>query len=128
MGIQPDGTRIEGRLSWFDGHNTAWTAGEGFTVSGPEGLLYSLDGAIEVQGEDTLWLAEANATTCSGATCAIGPVAVDLSYTIFPAEGYPTDYDVTVSGVVAGTDEAGTIVIEGAWSIDEDVCITERVA
>lgn len=125
--VQPDGTRIEGQLRWFDGHSTAWASAEGFAVIGPEGLIYSLDGAVEIQGEDALWLAEANATACAGQTCSTGLIAVDLSYTIFPAEGYPQDYDLTVSGVVAGAEESGTIMIEGAWSIDDAACESEPV-
>jgi hypothetical protein len=122
---QPDGTQVHGSLTWFDGPDSAWTAGEQFSVEDFEGLVISLDGAVEVQGEGALWLAEANAMTCQGTACADGPMAVDLSYTIFPAEGYPLDYDVTVSGVVA--ESGGAIIIDGAWSIDEATCAREPI-
>jgi hypothetical protein len=125
--VQPDGTRIEGRLSWFDGPATAWAAGEGFSIIDAQGLVRHLDGAVEVTGEGALWLAEANATTCVGEVCAEGTSAVDLTYTIHPAAGYPHDYDLTVSGVVAPRDDAGAIVIDGAWSVEETTCAIEPV-
>ena len=105
----------------------AWTAGEAFSVIGAEGLERYLDGAVEVTGEDALWLAEATATACAGNTCAQGAAAVDLSYTIHPAEGYPHDYDLTVSGVVAPLEDAGAIVIDGAWSIEDGTCPMEPI-
>ena len=65
---------------------------------------------------------DAAATTCStlGRNCAVGTVSVDLALTVFPAETYPVNYDVTVSGVV--TTDTSPIVFDGAWSIDRTVC------
>ena len=53
------------------------------------------------------------ATHCANLT------TVDLSYSIYPAGGYPDTYDVTVSGVVSSGMQ---IAVEGAWSIDLASC------
>jgi len=124
---QPDGTQIDGRLIWFDGPTSAWTSAEGFSVTGPDGLELALDGAVEITGEGALWLADATATACAGASCANPALSVDLAYTVFPAEGYPSDYDLTVSGVIAIVEESGAITIDGAWSIDESACAEEPI-
>lgn len=124
---QPDGTQITGRLSWFDGDNSAWAAGEHFAVWDSEGLQASLDGAIEVQATDELWLADVSAAACY-LDCTPGPASVDLSYTVFPASGYPADYDLTVSGVVIGADDDSAILIDGAWRTQSAVCEAEPVS
>jgi len=121
--VQPDGTWIEGHLQWFDGPSGAWAAGENFSVTSEDGLQRHLDGAVEIVGDGALWLAEATATACSD--CSNGTLTVDLAFTVFPAEGYPQDYDLTVSGVIAPPEDSGAIVVDGAWSIEDSTCSVE---
>jgi hypothetical protein len=123
--IQTDGTFISGRLERFEGASTGWVSGEGFGIYRNGRMEMFIDGAVSLSGEGGLWLVDATATTCSasGWNCADGTVSVDLAFTVFPTEGYPSAYEVTVSGVVAS--DASPIVIDGAWSIDRETCGVE---
>ena len=96
-------------------------AGDGFALYIDERLELYLDGAIEIWEQDELLLLDASATWCGldAVDCAEGPITLDLSYSIYPAAGYPDIYDVTVSGVVA---PAAPIAVEGSWSVDFSIC------
>jgi hypothetical protein len=119
--VQADGTFIDGQLERFEGTTGDWISAEGFAVLRDDALLFYLDGAIEMAGEGGIWLIDATATTCGlEQDCAQGTMSVDLAFSIFPAAGFPHDYDVTVSGFIA-TDTT-PILIDGAWRIDRAVC------
>ncbi|MEL6344912.1 MAG: hypothetical protein AAFV53_17475 [Myxococcota bacterium] len=122
--VLSDGAVLSGTLEILDQDGEQWIAGDDFSVSHNGALELYLDGAIEAVEREDLLLVDASATWCGGddAPCAAGTVTVDLSYSLFPADGYPSDYDVTVSGVVApGT----AITVEGSWSVDLDACDSE---
>jgi len=120
--FQPDGTFVDGRLERFEGLDGTWVSGEAFALVRDGQTALFLDGAIELKGDGDIWLIDATATTCSnlGRSCEVGTVSVDLALTVFPAETYPTVYDVTVSGVV--TTETSPILVDGAWRIDRTAC------
>ena len=123
-----DGARIEGFVEVHhvetDHGSERWLAGEGFSVTRGDELELYLDGAIESVEQDELLLIEAAATWCGGveAPCADEAVTVDLTYSIYPAAGYPDTYDITVSGVVAPD---APISVEGSWSVNMESCATE---
>lgn len=122
-----DGTLIDGSLELVNQLNGAeeWLSGDAFTVTrmvaGDAELELFLDGTLEASEQQDLLLLDAAASWCGGdaAPCADGMVTVDLSYSIYPADGYPDSYDVTVSGVVA---PGAPIAVEGSWSIDLRAC------
>lgn len=122
-----DGTLIDGSLELLERDDEQWLAGDAFSVTRPtpdgaELELY-LDGALEAIEQQDLLLLDAAATWCGGddVPCTDGPVTVDLSYSIYPASGYPDAYDVTVSGVSVSA-PAAPIAVEGSWSIDLAAC------
>ncbi len=101
-------------------------AGEGLSVSRDGELELYFDGAIEIVEQDDLLLVEAAATWCSpDAPCGAEDLTVDLSYSIYPAAGYPDAYDITVSGITIGTATETPITVEGSWSINAEACATE---
>ncbi|MFT4975771.1 MAG: hypothetical protein ACI8S6_001664 [Myxococcota bacterium] len=116
-----DGTLIDGALELVERDDEQWLAGDAFTVSRGGELELYLDGTIEAVEQQQLLLLDAAATWCGGdaAPCADGLVTVDLSYSIYPADGYPDAYDVTVTGVVA---PGAPIAVEGSWSVDLSTC------
>ena len=119
---------IEGALERLDRPDEQWLAGENFSISRvtAQGTVQEvfLDGAVEVVEQEDLLLVDASATWCGGpdAPCDDGPVTVDLSFSLFPADGYPDAYDVTVSGVVA---RQVPIMVEGSWTTDLAACDRE---
>ncbi len=119
-----DGTLVEGMLTIHHMDGERWIAGDGFSMSQDGELELYLDGAIEAIEQDELLLVEAAAAWCGApdAPCSEGPVTVDLSYSIYPASGFPDAYDVTVSGVVA---PGAPISVEGSWSVDVQTCPIE---
>jgi len=124
-----DGRAVIGELERFDSSEGAWIVGRDFRVVEGDELLIGLDGAIEIiPTTNALWLVEVAAATCGAANwpCDHGVLGLDLSYTIYPAIGFPIDYDVTVSGTVAT--ESGTTTLNGAWSIDREACSDEPTA
>lgn len=122
-----DGTLIDGALELVDQNDGTeeWLSGDAFAVTrmvaGDAELELFLDGTLEAVEQQDLLLLDAAASWCGGesAPCADGLVTVDLSYSIYPAYGYPDAYDVTVSGVVA---PGAPIAVEGSWSIDLGAC------
>jgi hypothetical protein len=123
---QADGTAIVGELERSLGLDGEWVAGDGFQVVDPDGnLLVLLDGAVEVVANGELIGIGAAFTACGPAhPCALGPVTADLALTLYPSSGYPTRYDLTVDGVVAGNGLSPTTVF-GAWSVDRTACPLE---
>ena len=117
-----DGTVLSGRLVRFEDEQQTWLAGQSFELQREGETVFVLDGAIELGGQGDLLLVDVAATTCGpeSGDCAEGVHTLDLTWTVFPAQGYPETYDVTVSGVVA-TDDA-PMGVEGTWSIDEAAC------
>jgi len=121
-----DGRTVVGELERFDSPEGAWIVGRDFRVFEGDELLAGLDGAIEIiPTTNALWLIEVAAATCGASNwrCEQGVLGLDLSYTIYPAIGFPLDYDTTVSGTVAT--ESGTTTLNGAWSIDRSACADE---
>lgn len=119
-----DGTELSGRLVRFEDEVVSWVAGQSFELRRDGELLLFLDGAVEITGQADLLLLDAAATACGAAAdCEAGLDTVDLTWTLFPAHGYPDAYDVTVSGVVASGE--APLRIEGTWSVDVAACGTE---
>ena len=120
-----DGLRFEGELERLDGPDGAWLSGNRFQVYQGDDLVFMLDGAIEITVSGDLWLIDAAAATCGSENwpCEVGPLSLDLAYTIYPAALFPADYDITVSGAFATEDT--TYTLDGAWSVDTGICQTE---
>ncbi len=120
-----DGRSITGEIERFESPDGAWIVGRDFRIYDGDDVLVGLDGAIEIIPTNDLWLVDVAAATCGAAnwTCSQGLLGLDLNYTIYPAASFPSDYDATVSGTVAT--EFGTTTLDGAWSIDADVCSEE---
>ena len=55
--------------------------------------------------------------------CTDGVLGVDLSFSVYPAQGFPHDYDTTVSGVIATN--STPVTVDGAWSTDTSRCEIE---
>lgn len=128
--VMPDGTEIEGRLEHHEDKDSTWVSGDSFQVLRGGELDFMLDGAIELRESDDLLLVDAAATTCGGpgTDCTNGPATVDLSYTIYPASGWPDVYDITVSGVVrvpVMREDSAPVSVEGTWRVDARVCASE---
>jgi hypothetical protein len=120
-----DGSSIEGVLERFDGPDTAWLTGHSFRLEKNGRTTFGLDGAIEITAVDSLWLVDVAASVCGLRHwgCSEGFLGLDLTSTIFPAETFPENYDITVSGAVA-TDR-NTLTLDGAWSVDQSICEVE---
>ena len=119
--IRPDGAVVDGSLVHVEREDEQWFDGDGFVISRDNERELFFDGTLETSEHQDLLLVDISAAWCGGSAvpCADSPVTVDLSYSIYPAGGYPDAYDVTVSGVVS----SGTqIAVEGAWSIDLASC------
>ena len=123
-----DGRYVRGELERFDGPDGAWVVGRDFGVSDQHDLLFGLDGAIEITPTNDLWLVEVAATTCGSVNwgCDKGILGLDLSYTVYPAISFPSDYDATVSGTVVT--ELETTTLDGAWSVNQDICLEEPIS
>ena len=121
-----DGARIDGFIEIHTTDHGQWMAGEGFSVSREGELELYFDGAIESIEQDELLLIEAAATWCSPeAPCTDEIITVDLTYSIYPAAGYPDVYDITVSGITTGAAPETPITVEGSWSINAEACAME---
>lgn len=122
-----DGTTVDGELVRYDGPEGAWLAAEGFALRQDGELLIYLDGALELFGEGDQMTLDAALSTCGvSMSCVQGVTTVDLSFSLFPLASWPTDYEATVTGVVAVGGAAPTAV-DGTWSIDEAICPSEPV-
>jgi hypothetical protein len=121
----PDGTRLDGSVEIHTTDRGQWLAGSGLSISRDGELELYFDGAIETIEQDELLLIEASATWCSPeAPCSDESLTVDLTYSIYPAAGYPDAYDITVSGIATAASDA-PITVEGAWSINAEACTRE---
>ena len=125
----PDGAQLDGFVEIHSTDTEQWMAGEGLSITRDGELELYFDGAIEAVEQDELLLIEAAATWCGGpeAPCAdaeeiLSLVTVDLTYSIYPAAGYPDAYDITVRGVVSPD---APIAVEGSWSVNLDTCAME---
>lgn len=121
----PNGHLLSGSLERYDGPDGTWLIGSDFQVVDDDQLIFGLDGAIEITPTGSLWLVDAAAALCGTHdwSCTDGVLALDLSYTVFPAEGYPADYDATVSGTVVT--ERASMTLDGAWSVNIAQCPLE---
>jgi len=122
------GRRITGHLEHYEGPDALWLIGSDFQIIEGESLVFGLDGAIEITPSGSLWLVDVAAAMCGTPSwsCEDGVLALDLNYTVFPAAGFPEDYDTTVSGTVAT--ERTSMTLDGAWSIDRQQCALEPVS
>ena len=121
----PDGLRLDGMVEIHTTERGQWLASSGLTVSRDGELELYFDGAIETIEQDELLLIEASATWCSPeAPCSDESLTVDLTYSIYPAAGYPDAYDITVSGIATAASDV-PITVEGSWSIHAETCTRE---
>lgn len=122
-----DGTQVNGTVERFDGPNAAWIVGNNFRLQKDLETTFMLDGAVTLHVSGDLWLVEAAASVCGLENwgCPNGTLGLDLSFTLYPAHGFPNDYDTTVSGVVAA--HSTPLTVDGAWSIDSELCEIEPV-
>ncbi len=122
-----DGAMVEGDMERFDGPHGAWLAGHDFRIEDNGKLRFGLDGAIELSTGSALWLVDAAVALCGTRNwpCDNGVLGLDLSYTVYPADTFPEDYDTTVSGIVAT--ETATATLDGAWGVDISQCGIEPI-
>jgi hypothetical protein len=122
-----DGTRVDGSIERFDGPNAAWVVGDNFRLQKEQEIMFMLDGAVTLHVSGDLWLVEAAASLCGieNWMCTDGFLGLDLSFTLYPAQSFPNDYDTTVSGVIATN--STPLTVDGAWSIDSERCEIEPV-
>ncbi|MAY79390.1 MAG: hypothetical protein CL930_01230 [Deltaproteobacteria bacterium] len=122
-----DGTQVKGDLERFDGPNAAWVVGNNFRLQKEQETTFMIDGAVTLHVSGNLWLVEAAASVCGleNWMCTDGFLGLDLSFTLYPAQGFPNDYDTTVSGVVATN--SSPLTVDGAWSINSELCEVEPV-
>ena len=120
-----DGTEVLGTIERFSGPDHAWITGTDFRLAQNGDVVFGFDGAIEVTEVDALWLVDVSASICGTEdwSCTEGLLGMDLTSTIFPASGFPDNYNITVSGAVA-TDRS-TMTVDGAWTVDHDSCAVE---
>jgi len=122
-----DGTQVEGELTRYDGPEGVWVAADGFTLRDGAGLALYLDGAVELIGEGDQMTLDVAASLCGvGLSCDAGVATADLSFILYPLTTWPTNYDASVTGVVALGGSAPTAV-DGTWSVDVDQCSSEPV-
>lgn len=123
-----NGQYISGHIEHYDSPDGEWLIGSDFQLTETDSLVFGLDGAIEITPTGSLWLVDVAAALCGTQnwSCDDGVLALDLSYTVFPASGFPVDYDATVSGTVVT--ERGSMTLDGAWSIDREQCEAEPVS
>ncbi len=130
-----DGSFVRGHLERFEDEDRSWLAGRSFQLLRDDETVFLLDGAVELGGQGDLLLLDAAASTCGapGQSCEEGVHTLDLTWTVYPAHGYPEAYDATVSGVVGSVfsgveavgDEDVPMSVEGTWSIDSSACELE---
>ena len=123
-----DGQIVTGHLEHYEGPDGLWLVGSDFQVFEGGTRVFGLDGAVEITPSGSLWLVDVAAAMCGTQSwaCGEGVLALDLTYTVFPAAGFPEDYDTTVSGTVAT--ERASMTLDGAWSIDRAQCAVEPVS
>lgn len=120
-----DGARIDGMVEIHTTERGQWLAGSALSSSRDGELELYFDGAIETTEQDELLLIEAAATWCSPeAPCSEESLTVDLTYSIYPAAGYPDAYDITVSGIATAASDA-PITVDGSWSVNAEACSRE---
>ncbi len=119
------GVELDGSLTWTHGPDGAVLVGDRAVLRRDGVVELALDGAIELLEQGDLLLVDAAASWCGpgGPACDADALTVDLSFSLFPADGYPTAYDVTVSGVVGTVDSL--VSVEGVWSVDDAACPEE---
>lgn len=119
------GVELEGTLTWTHGPDGAVLVGDRVVIRRDGVVEFALDGAIELLEQGDLLLLDAAASWCGpgGPACDADALTVDLSFSLFPAQGYPAAYDVTVSGAV-GTADA-LVSVDGVWSVDDAACSDE---
>lgn len=119
------GVELEGTLTWSRGPDGASLVGDRAVLRRDGVVELALDGAIELVEQGDLLLLDAAAGWCGpgGPACDADSLTVDLSFTVFPSEGYPVAYDVTVSGAVGALDSL--VSVEGVWSVDDQSCPEE---
>lgn len=123
--IRTPGFELEGTLTWAHGPDGASLVGDRAVLRRDGAVELALDGAIELVEQGDLLLLDAALGWCGpgGPSCDAEALTVDLSFSVFPSDGYPVAYDVTVSGAVGALDSL--VSVEGVWSVDDASCPEE---
>jgi len=123
-----DGALLDGSLTLTPTPDGTVLSAEAFTISEGDDLQVSLSGALELSRVDDLLQLDVSMQACGamGNSCGADPghtVGLDLDYSVYPMDTFPSSYSVSVSGAVDGD---GTFVsVEGAWQADDSQCGVE---
>jgi len=126
-----DGAQLEGNLSLRPTDDGLLLSADGLSISQGGRIEVMLSGAIELTRWDDLVQLDVSIQGCG----AVGPscdklddgdsFGLDLDYSLYPADTFPSLYTATVSGAVGRTE---TIVgVEGTWQVDQEQCAEEAI-
>jgi len=129
--ILDDGAVLDGTLSMRPTHDGLLLSADGLIITQGAQTEVVLSGAVELTRRDDLMQLDVAIQGCG----AVGPscdrladnelFGINLDYTIYPADTFPSIYSATVSGAVGRTE---TIVgVEAAWQVDRHACAHEAV-
>jgi hypothetical protein len=126
-----DGAQLDGSLTLTPTPDGQVLSAESFSVTADGDTLVMLSGAMELTRIDNLLELHVSMHACGavGIACAgtedTPTVGLDLDYSVYPMDTFPSAYSVSVSGAVDGN--AMFVSVEGAWQTDETQCDAEPV-
>ena len=126
-----DGAFLEGSLTLSPTPDGQVLSAESFSVTADGETQVMLSGAMELTRIDNLLELHVSMHACGavGISCAgaddTPTVGLDLDYSVYPMDTFPSAYSVSVSGAVDG--DAMFVSVEGAWQADETLCDAEPV-
>lgn len=132
--VLPDGAQLHGELRLERTPQGTWLSAEDFeiaeldAISGDYVPAVQLSGSVELVRQGDLLRLDAGLRGCGVASvpCTEGELSLDLSWSVFPADGLPDAYRATVSGALGEGDQVTGV--EGTWQLDADVCGTEAIS
>ena len=124
-----DGALLEGELTQHSTSKGVLLSAENLTISQGDRTEVMLSGAIELKRRDDLVQLDVSVQGCGtvGPSCDSlaqgGSFGIDLDFSLYPADTFPSVYSATVSGAVGRTD--AIVGVEGTWQVDTDQCAIE---
>ena len=124
-----DGAQLDGSLTLSSTPDGQVLSAEAFSVTVDGETQVMLSGAMELTRVDNLLELHVSMHACGaiGNSCAgsgdTPTVGLDLDYSVYPMDTFPSAYSVSVSGAVDG--DAMFVSVEGAWQTDQARCDAE---